>query len=653
MAGDQVAAVSKLVDGLNRNDRDQVLLGITGSGKTFAMANVIAKTNKPALIMAHNKTLAAQLYNEMKSFFPHNAVEYFVSYYDYYQPEAYIPQTDTYIEKDASINEQIDLLRHSATKSLTERRDVIVAASVSCIYGIGSPESYGAMTINVKSGQNYNMRDFLKQLVMLQYERNDIELKRGTFRVAGDTVDLTTPYNADLAIRFSFFGDELEEICEIDPLLGKKLRILKETTIYPASHFVTPRAKILQAIEEIKVDLADRLVFLKQEGKLVEADRLEKRTNFDIEMLMETGGCRGIENYSRYLSGREPGRPPPTLLEYFPKDAILFVDESHVTVPQINGMFRGDQARKSVLVEHGFRMPSAKDNRPLTFDEWDAMRPQTIYVSATPGKFELDLTKGIVVEQIIRPTGLLDPVCIVRSSTSQVDDLLRECKAAKTMNQRVLVTVLTKKMAEDLCQYMQESNIAVSYLHSDILTLDRIDILQDLRLGKFDVLVGVNLLREGLDIPECALVAILDADKQGFLRSETSLVQTIGRAARNVDGRVICYAERMTAALENALRETNRRRSIQIKYNEEHNIIPRSIIKSAKISVSESLVNKASSSAQDVDDIELGSSESYSAKDIDLLHKKMLQLARGMRFEEAALIRDRLHVIKKKELGLE
>ncbi len=538
-AGDQPEAIAELVDGLRQRERDQVLLGVTGSGKTFTMAKVIEKMQRPTLILAHNKTLAAQLYGEMKAFFPNNAVEYFVSYYDYYQPEAYVARTDTYIEKDASINEQIDRLRHSATRALLERDDVIIVASVSCIYGIGSVETYSEMTMDLKVGESYDRQHLLRQLVEIQYRRNDASFTRGTFRVRGDTIEIFPAHLEDRAWRFSLFGDELETITEFDPLTGQKTGSLREVRVYANSHYVTPKPTLRQAQELIKQELRARLAELTAQNKLLEAQRLEQRTTFDLEMMEATGSCAGIENYSRYLSGRGPGEPPPTLFEYLPDNAILMVDESHVTVSQIGAMYRGDFRRKSTLAEYGFRLPSCMDNRPLKFEEWDAMRPQTIFVSATPGPWELERTGGAFVEQVIRPTGLTDPECIIRPVSQQVDDLMRECKLCAAKGERVLVTTLTKKMAEDLTEYFHENGIKVRYLHSDIDTLERIEIIRDLRLGTFDVLVGINLLREGLDIPECALVAILDADKEGFLRSSTSLIQTIGRAARHVDGRVI------------------------------------------------------------------------------------------------------------------
>jgi excinuclease ABC subunit B len=648
-AGDQPAAIDELVKGITQNERDQVLLGVTGSGKTFTMAHIIERTNKPALIMAHNKTLAAQLYSEMRAFFPNNAVEYFVSYYDYYQPEAYIPRTDTYIEKDASINEQIDLLRHSATRSLLERRDVIVVASISCIYGLGSPELYSKMTITLEKGKNYSRQDLIKQLVELQYQRNDVDFSRGSFRVKGDIVDIFPSHYADRAWKLSFFGDELEELTEFDPLTGEKFAKLEQAVIYASSHFVTPRPTVDQAIKKIKVELKQRLKEFEAASKLLEAQRIEQRTNFDLEMLIESGTCKGIENYSRYLSGRKEGQPPPTLFEYLPPDALLFIDESHVTVPQIKGMYNGDRARKMSLVEHGFRLPSALDNRPLKFAEWDAMRPQTIYVSATPGKYELERTGGVFVEQIIRPTGLIDPPCVIKPVSTQVDDLIAEVNEQIKKNGRTLVTTLTKKMAEDLTEYMKELGIKVAYLHSDILTLERVEIIQELRKGEVDVLIGVNLLREGLDIPECTLVAILDADKEGFLRSETSLIQTIGRAARNVEGKVVLYADVMTNSLKKALSETDRRRKIQQEYNDKHGITPATVKKSLT-----EILNSVYEQDHHTMPLELREEEVLTGKalkkHIEKLRKEMITAASNLEFEKAAKIRDEIKQLEEKDL---
>lgn len=636
-AGDQPQAIQELVDGLKREEKNQVLLGITGSGKTFTMAHVIQQMQRPTLILAHNKTLAAQLYAEMKTFFPNNAVEYFVSYYDYYQPEAYIPKTDTFIEKDSAINEQIDRLRHAATRHVLERRDVIIVSSVSCIYGLGSAESYSSMAFSLKKGEEVDITELSKKLVELQYKRNDIAFERTCFRQNGDILDIFPSHYEDLAWRISFFGEEIESIYEFDPLTGKKKLELNEITVFPASHYVTPRPALSQAIKTIKEELNTTLHFFKENSKLLEAERLSSRTRYDLEMLEATGSCKGIENYSRHLTGRKKGEAPPTLFEYLPEDALIFIDESHVTVPQIGAMYRGDFARKSVLSEYGFRLPSCLDNRPLKFEEWNEMRPKTIFVSATPGPFELEQTKGVFTEQIIRPTGLLDPECIIRPISTQVDDLMHEAKEVAKKGGRVLVTTLTKKMAEDLTDYLMENNVKVRYLHSDIDTLERIQIIRDLRLGTFDVLVGINLLREGLDIPEVELVAILDADKEGFLRSTTSLIQTIGRAARNVNGRVILYADKITKSIEAALYETNRRRQKQIEFNVEHNIQPKGIQKAIPDLI------------QDFNDL-VGSNEKKSAQSlekdlpesIEEIKKQMKIAADALEFEKAAQLRDKL-----------
>ena len=577
--GDQPQAIEELVQGLNSGKKSQVLLGVTGSGKTFTMANVIARVNRPTLILCHNKTLAAQLYSEFKEFFPDNAVEYFVSYYDYYQPEAYIPGTDTYIEKDSQINDEIDKLRHSATRSLLERDDVIIVSSVSCIYGLGSPEAYEGLILYLETGKEYKRQDVLKKLLEIQYKRNDIDFHRGTFRVRGEVVEIHPAYEEDVAIRLEFFGDELEAISTFDPLRGVRLDRIPRVTVYPASHYVTTLDNRKRAMDSIRVELQERLIDLKNQNKLLEAQRLAQRTQFDLEMMEQVGFCQGIENYSRHLTGRKPGEPPPTLMDYFPKNWVCFIDESHVTVSQIGGMYRGDRARKMNLVDHGFRLPSALDNRPLNFEEWEKILGQCVYVSATPGKYELDLTEGNFAQQVIRPTGLLDPIVEVRGARQQVDDLLSEIQKRVARNERVLVTTLTKKLAEDLTKYYTEKKIKVKYLHSDIETLERVEILRDLRLGTFDVLVGINLLREGLDLPEVSLVAILDADKEGFLRSERSLIQTIGRAARNENGFVILYADKVTASMKIAIDETKRRRGIQEEHNRVHGITPATIKK--------------------------------------------------------------------------
>ena len=651
-AGDQPTAISELSAAILGGERNQVLLGATGTGKTFTMAKVIEETQKPAIILAPNKTLAAQLYGEFKGFFPDNAVEYFVSYYDYYQPEAYVPRSDTYIEKESQINEQIDRMRHSATRALLERDDVIIVASVSCIYGIGSVETYSAMTQELIAGEIYNQREVIANLVAQQYRRNDQAFQRGTFRVRGDILEIFPAHLEDRAWRLSFFGDDLESIIEFDPLTGQKTNIFDKIRIYANSHYVTPKPTMKQAIVNIKKELKIRLDQLVADGKLLEAQRLEQRTNFDIEMLEATGVCNGIENYSRYLTGRNPGEPPPTLFEFIPDHAIVFADESHVSIPQIGGMYRGDYRRKFTLAEHGFRLPSCMDNRPLKFEEWDAMRPQSIYVSATPGKWELEQTTGIFTEQVIRPTGLLDPEVEIRPVEMQVDDLLDEVRKVSQSGYRTLVTTLTKRMAEDLTEYMHEQGIRVRYMHSDIDTIERIEILRDLRLGTFDVLVGINLLREGLDIPECGLVAILDADKEGFLRSETSLVQTIGRAARNVDGRVIMYADRITGSMERALAETNRRREKQQAYNLENGITPETVKKNVE-DILAGLYKGDTDQSRVTANIETklqGGSNLQAV--LDGLRTDMLKAAENLEFEEAARLRDEVRRLETVELAI-
>ena len=641
--GDQPTAISELVSGVNDGRRSQVLLGVTGSGKTFTMANIISELGRPALIMAPNKILAAQLYTEMRAFFPNNHVEYFVSYYDYYQPEAYMPTTDTYIDKDASINEQLDRMRHSATRAMLEERDVIVVSSVSSIYGMGSPEQYAGMRLVLRVGDMVSMRDAMRALVDIQYKRNDMSFERGEFRVRGDTLDLFPSHAQDRAWKISFFGDEIEEIWEFDTLTGAKLQRLDRIAIYPNTHYATPMPSVLQAIGEIKKDLKERLEYFHENMKYIEEQRLRERVNFDIEMMENTGTCRGVENYSRYLSGRAPGMPPPTLFEYLPRDAILFIDESHVTVPQIGAMSRGDRARKETLSQYGFRLPACIDNRPLTFDEWDALRPQTIFVSATPGTWELEQSGGIVSEQVIRPTGLLDPVCDVRPTAHQVDDLLDQIK--KTSG-RVLVTTLTKKMAEQLTDYLNENGVRAKYLHSDIETLERIELLRDLRLGKFDVLVGINLLREGLDVPECELVAIMDADKEGFLRSTRSLIQTIGRAARNANGLVVLYADKITDSMRAALDETARRREKQMAYNTEHGIVPQTVTKAVFAQVGDKQ-EKTDKARRFVYDKSGGVMDAESLrKEIAKLTKKMRSAAEDLEFELAAEIRDQIHKLE-------
>jgi len=651
--GDQPAAIAQIIAGLEKGERDQVLLGVTGSGKTFTMAKVIEHVQRPTLILAPNKTLAAQLYGEMKSFFPGNAVEYFVSYYDYYQPEAYVPRTDTYIEKDAQINEQIDRMRHSATQMLLERSDVIIVASVSCIYGIGSVENYSRMVVKLERGGRIDRDTLIKGLVEQQYRRNDSAFQRGTFRIRGETVDVWPSHLEDRAWRIALFGDEVDGLREFDPLTGEIAGEMDRIAIYANSHYITPRPTLQQAIRDIKIELKENLARLTSEGRLLEAQRLEQRTTFDIEMLETTGSCKGIENYSRYLTGRKPGEPPPTLFEYLPENALLVVDESHVTVPQIGGMYRGDYARKTILSEFGFRLPSCTDNRPLKFEEWDAYRPNTVFVSATPGPWEMERTGGAFAEQVIRPTGLVDPVTEIRPVEGQVDDLLAECRTVAQKGGRVLVTTLTKRMAEDLTDYMTEAGIRVRYLHSDVDTLERIEIIRDLRKGVFDVLVGINLLREGLDIPECALVAILDADKEGFLRSTTSLIQTIGRAARNADGRVVLYADVMTESLRRALEETARRRSKQAAWNIEHGITPQSI----KRDISEVLQSIYEQDYVTVDAVEGDETSNFVGKDIGAtiaeLEKRMRAAAADLEFEDAARLRDEIKRLESLELGLQ
>ena len=639
-AGDQPQAIEKLVAGLNAKKNDQILLGITGSGKTFTMANIIEQTQRPTLIMAHNKTLAAQLYGEMKEFFPENEIGYFVSFYDYYQPEAYVAKTDTFIEKDSSINEQIDRLRHNATRSLFERRDTIIISSVSCIYGIGSPQYYSQMVLRLKVGEQINRQKLIMRLIDMQYTRNDFDFERCNFRVQGDVVDIFPSHLDDKAWRISMFGDEIDEITEFDPLTGETFCKINNVSIYPSSHYVAPAEVVQKALTNIKNDLNLRLLELEKAGKIVEMQRLNQRTTYDMELMVSLGSCKGIENYSRYLTGREAGSPPPTLFEYLPQDALLFVDESHVSVPQIDGMSKGDFARKSVLVEHGFRLPSALDNRPLKFAEWENFKPQTIYVSATPSKYEMQKTDGEIVEQIIRPTGLLDPVCEIRSAKNQIVDLIEEVKKTREKGFRTLVTTLTKKMAEDLADYFTDVGINVVYMHSDVDTLDRIEIIQNLRRGKHDCLIGVNLLREGLDIPECALVAILDADKEGFLRNETSLIQTIGRAARNSESKVILYADKETKSISKALAETSRRRSIQIEHNKIHNITPTTTFKA----ITSALENLYSTKK---DDESRKAVKNLKKEDIDKLKREMLEAASELDFEKAATLRDQIKSYEK------
>ena len=650
--GDQPLAIRELVEGIQRGDRHQVLLGVTGSGKTFTMANVVAAVQRPTLVLAHNKTLAAQLYGEFKELFPDNAVEYFVSYYDYYQPEAYVPSTDTYIEKDSAINEEIDKLRHSATRSLLSRRDVLIVASVSCIYGLGSPEAYFGMLVKLEEGMELPRNELLKRLVEIQYQRNDVDFHRGTFRVRGDTVEIFPAYEEKRALRVEFFGDEIEAVSEIDPIRGQVIDRIGKTVIFPASHYVATRPTLERAIKEIQDELLERIQRFRANNQLLEAQRIEQRTLFDIEMMEEMGYCQGIENYSRLLDGRPAGSPPATLFDYFPDDALLFIDESHVSVSQVGAMYRGDRSRKETLVNYGFRLPSALDNRPLTFEEFEAKGIQTVYVSATPADYELQKAEGVVVEQIVRPTGLVDPPIEVRPASQQVDDLIHEIRLAVEKQERVLVTTLTKRMAEDLTGYLQELGIKVRYLHSDIHTVERMEIIRDLRQGKFDVLIGINLLREGLDIPEVALVAILDADKEGFLRSARSLIQTCGRAARNVNGRVIMYADRVTKSMQACLDETARRRATQLAYNAEHGITPETVKKSLR-TILEDIAEKDYVELPKVAEEfeEYGGPEKLK-KEIARLKKAMLAAAADLDFEQAAALRDRMLALEKRELQL-
>ena len=637
-AGDQPTAIKKLCNGLVKQNNDQVLLGVTGSGKTFTMANVIYQLQRPSLIFAPNKILAAQLYSEMKSFFPNNCVEYFVSYYDYYTPEAYVPRTDTYIEKESSINEQIDRMRHSATRSLLEKKDTIVVASVSCIYGIGSVQSYSSMVFKINKNEKYDMDKLKKMLVELQYKRNDQVHVRGTFRSRGDLLEIFPSHLEDKSWRISFFGDSVESIDEFDPFLGTVSKNLDEITIFANSHYVTPKPSLRKAVEKIKEELFTRVKYFESKKLFLEAQRIEQRTKFDLEMMAATGSCSGIENYSRHLTGRKEGEPPPTLFEYLPEDIILFIDESHVTIPQIRGMFKGDRSRKNTLSDFGFRLPSCKDNRPLMFEEWEKFKGQTIYVSATPGEYELDRTNGVFVEQIVRPTGLVDPICEIRKASNQVEDIIDECKKVVNKNQRVLITTLTKKNAEMVTDYLNENSVKARYMHSEIDALERIEIIKDLRMGIFDVLVGINLLREGLDIPECGLVAILDADKEGYLRSQVSLIQTIGRAARNIDGRAIMYADKKTKSISLAIEETTRRRIKQVNFNSKNNIIPKSTHRKIEESINQNSQNQ--------------NMKAKKSESLDDLNKKMLQYAENLDFERAAEIRDKIKIMEKKELGI-
>src|SRR5208282_4373103 len=649
--GDQPAAIDSIVSNLHDHVSHQVLLGVTGSGKTFTMANVVARVNRPTLVMAPNKTLAAQLYNEFKSLFPENAVRYFVSYYDYYQPEAYVPSTDTFIEKDASINDEIDKLRHSATKALLERNDVLIVASVSCIYGLGEPEVYFEMLVFLEEGQTIDRDRGLRKLVEIQYQRNDYDFHRGTFRVRGDTIEIFPAYEENRAVRIEFFGDQVEGLYEIDPLRGKVIRKLQAIAIYPASHYVTTSDRMEIAVREIKEELRERLNFFRHENRLLEAQRLEQRTLYDLELLAEMGFCPGIENYSRHLTGRAPGQPPPTLLEYFPKDYLCFIDESHVTIPQLGGMYRGDRSRKSTLVEYGFRLPSALDNRPLNFEDWEAFARQVVYVSATPADYELRKSGGLVIEQVIRPTGLIDPAIEVRRAGTQVDDLLDEIRKRVAVNERVLVTCLTKKMAEDLTDYYHDLGVRVRYLHSDIETIERVEIIRSLRKGDFDVLVGINLLREGLDLPEVSLVAILDADKEGYLRSATALIQTTGRAARHLKGKAILYADRMTGSMQQAIEETNRRREKQMAYNVEHGITPLSIVKSVDMQLARVVEADYLTVPLDAPELDNIADEEGMRQAIAQLETQMREAAAKFEFERAAQIRDRMRALKQKSLS--
>ena len=653
-AGDQPTAIAKLAEGFEDGLAFQTLLGVTGSGKTYTMANVIAQLGRPAIVMAPNKTLAAQLYSEFREFFPENAVEYFVSYYDYYQPEAYVPSRDLFIEKDSSINEHIEQMRLSATKSLMERRDAVIVATVSAIYGIGDPVDYHAMILHLRQGEKFSQRDAIKRLTEMQYERNEIEFKRGVFRVRGDVLDIFPSENAETAVRLSLFDDEVESISLFDPLTGHIVQKVPRFTVYPSSHYVTPRATTLRAMEAIKIELRERIEFFQTNGKLIEAQRIGERTRFDLEMLNELGFCKGIENYSRHLSGRQPGEPPPTLIDYLPRDSLMFIDESHVTIPQIGGMYRGDRARKENLVEYGFRLPSAMDNRPLRFDEFEQLMPQTVFVSATPADYEAQHA-GQVVEQVVRPTGLVDPVVEVRPASSQVDDLLSEVRARVDQNERVLVTTLTKRMAEDLTDYLSDHGVRVRYLHSDIDTVERVEIIRDLRLGEFDVLVGINLLREGLDIPEVSLVAILDADKEGFLRSERSLIQTMGRAARHLNGKAILYADKMTGSMERAIGETERRRLKQLAHNEAHGITPTGVIKRIKDIIDGVYDHEEAQSqrkAAQQGAVYALMNEKELTREVKRLEKDMLSAAKNLEFEQAAQLRDQLNTLKKQLFGI-